>query len=248
MLRARPGVELLCQCPGSQSLCGPWTSGGSSITGEIVRNAVLGSTQTCWISFSGEAGQPSGFSQGPWAVPMLTHMRRTALAKSPSRSLMKRPCGPAMSLTLGTSLPLVLVCLSSGLLASSCLRLSLLLAACVPVVLCHSVSITRVVAWCPSVSWCPPGPGHPPESAPAVPDDPGHRRLLLRLHAPRLHAPQLHRLRLRTPAGQRHGECGVPSSSLGSRREGTKQRAKHPGCTPCPPPASQSQNSCSGWG
>lgn len=52
------------------------------------------------------------------------------------------------------------------------------------------------------------GPGHPPESAPPVFDDSRHNRLLLRLHAPRLHAPQLNRLRLRTLAGQRHGESG----------------------------------------
>ncbi|XP_077908159.1 Na(+)/dicarboxylate cotransporter 3 isoform X4 [Ictidomys tridecemlineatus] len=63
----------------------------------------------------------------------------------------------------------------------------------------------------------PGGAGHPPESEPAVPDDPGHGRLLLRLHAPRLHAPQLNRLRLRTPAGQRHGDpvAQSPGGSAG---------------------------------
>lgn len=54
----------------------------------------------------------------------------------------------------------------------------------------------------------PPGPGHPPESAPPVFDDPRHGGLLLRLHAPGLDAPQLNRLRLRTLAGQGHGESG----------------------------------------
>lgn len=53
-----------------------------------------------------------------------------------------------------------------------------------------------------------PGPGHPPESAPPVPDDPCHGGLLLRLHAPGLNAPQFHCLRLWTLAGQRHGESG----------------------------------------
>ncbi|XP_012866307.1 PREDICTED: solute carrier family 13 member 3 isoform X2 [Dipodomys ordii] len=69
--------------------------------------------------------------------------------------------------------------------------------------------------------------GHPPASAPAVPDDPGHSRLLLRLHAARLHSPQLHRLRLGTPAGQRHGADRPPDESDG--RSAAQPGHKHLG-------------------
>lgn len=65
------------------------------------------------------------------------------------------------------------------------------------------------------------GPGHPPEGAPTVPDDPCHGGLLLRLHAPGLDASQLNRLRLWTFAGQRHGESGrllVEPGEVGGHR------------------------------
>uniref|UniRef100_A0AC11ETL5 Solute carrier family 13 member 3 n=1 Tax=Ovis aries TaxID=9940 RepID=A0AC11ETL5_SHEEP len=57
--------------------------------------------------------------------------------------------------------------------------------------------------------------GHPSAGAPPVPDDPWHRRLLLRLHAPSVDAPQLNRLRLWTLAGQRHGADGTPDEPDG---------------------------------
>nr|KAF6330994.1 solute carrier family 13 member 3 [Myotis myotis] len=57
--------------------------------------------------------------------------------------------------------------------------------------------------------------GHPPESAPPVPDDPCHSGLLLRLHAPGLDAPQLNCLRHWTLAGQRHGADRPPDEPDG---------------------------------
>ncbi|XP_042550528.1 solute carrier family 13 member 3 isoform X3 [Dipodomys spectabilis] len=74
--------------------------------------------------------------------------------------------------------------------------------------------------------------GHPPASAPAVPDDPGHSRLLLRLHAARLHSPQLHRLRLGTLAGQRHGADRPPDESDG--RSAAQPGHKHLGAEHLP--------------
>ncbi|XP_063104316.1 Na(+)/dicarboxylate cotransporter 3 isoform X6 [Cavia porcellus] len=62
---------------------------------------------------------------------------------------------------------------------------------------------------------CPRGAGHPPEGAPAVSDDPGHGRLLLRLHVTSLHTPQLHRLRFWRLAGQRHGKDRLPDECDG---------------------------------
>lgn len=108
------------------------------------------------------------------------------------------------------------LCISRCL--SSHVYLTLLISVCVSLSLCLSVSVllsfqlspTLVVSLYFSVSWSLPlvGPGHPPQSAPPVPDDSWHRWLLLRLHAPSLNAPQLNRLRLWTLAGQRHGESG----------------------------------------
>lgn len=88
------------------------------------------------------------------------------------------------------------------------------------------------------------GPGHPTESAPPVFDDSRHSQLLLRLHAPRLHAPQLNRLRLRTLAGQRHGESGhlLVEPGEGGGHQVVGRASRWDSCSPHPfhqPPISE---------
>lgn len=108
------------------------------------------------------------------------------------------PVSPSAAIVLGHS-------------ANLCLYASVIASLSVSVCCCGFQPSPSVVVASVSLSWCPPapGPGHPPESAPPVSDDPRHGRLLLCLHAPRLDAPQLHCLRLWTLAGQRHGESGL---------------------------------------
>lgn len=173
-----------------------------------------------------------------FSVPLRIPLR-TSLALfpsphlSPSPSLSSRLHLACISLSLFRSRPPRVWFLCFGLVHPACVSLSLFRPR--PPRVCFSVFV--------SASSLTAGPGHPSAGAPPVPDDPGHRRLLLRLHAPSLDAPQLNRLRLRTLAGQRHGECRrIPAEALSSGRARDQGRTPALSCRRIPAEAPSS-----GW-